>query len=187
MAAVCLELRLAGAARAYGRGAARGRLTHQVRPHAREAGEKVLVLRQLDLQLALARARPLGEDVEYEPAAVEHAHAQLLREDAHLARRELVVEDREVAAGVRDELLELGDLAAADKAPGVGRGALLQYGAHDLAAGRLDQRGELVHALVGRALALVHAPGREPAERGALFLLGGVVQFNPSRKILKRF
>ena len=87
------RLRLAGAARADGGGAAAGRLAHQVRPHAGEAGQQVFVLRQLDLQLALARACALGEDVQDKPAAVQHAHAQLLAEDARLAGRELVVED----------------------------------------------------------------------------------------------
>ncbi len=84
MAAVGLKLRLAGAARAYGRAAAGGCLTYQVRPHAGQAGKKVLVLRQLDLELALACARPLGEYVEYQSAAVEHTHAQLLAEHTRL-------------------------------------------------------------------------------------------------------
>ena len=153
MAAVGLKLGLAGAARTYGGAAAGGRLTHQVRPHAGQAGQEVLVLRKLNLELAFACARPLGEDVEDEAAAVQHTHAQLFAQHTHLAGRELVVEYGQVALRVGYQLLELGDLSAADKAARVGRGALLEQGADNFAARRLDQGGELLHALFGGALA----------------------------------
>ena len=78
-AAVCLELRLAGAARAD---AAAEPL--EVRPLAAQARQDVLVLRQLDLQPALPRPRVLREDVEDQRGAVEHLHVQRLLEVALL-------------------------------------------------------------------------------------------------------
>ena len=89
-----------GAARTYGRGPARGGLAHEVAPHTGQPRQQVLVLRELDLELALARARPLGEDVEDEAGAVEDLDAQLLREHPQLRGRELVIEYGEVAGGV---------------------------------------------------------------------------------------
>ena len=100
VAAVGFELGLAGAARTYGGGSSRGGLAHEVAPHTGQPRQQVLVLRELDLELALARARPLGEDVEDEAGAVEDLDAQLLREHPQLRGRELVIEYGEVAGGV---------------------------------------------------------------------------------------
>ena len=181
---VGLQLGLAGASGADGRGAAGGRLAHQVRPHARQVRQQIFVLRELHLQLALARARALGEDVKYQPAAVEHAHAQLLAEDAHLAGRELVVKNGELAVRVGDELLQLGHLALADEGARVGRGALLQHGAHALAAGGLHQRGQLLHGYLARALGRGHARRREAGQDGAFFFLRGIVDsFHPAKSM----
>ena len=67
VALVGLELRLA---RASGADAA-AEAAHLLIPDG-EPGQVILILRQLDLELALARLGPLGEDVEDERAAVEH-------------------------------------------------------------------------------------------------------------------
>ena len=67
VALVGLELRLA---RASGADAA-AETAHLLVPDG-EPGQVILILRQLDLELALARLGPLGEDVEDERAAVEH-------------------------------------------------------------------------------------------------------------------
>ena len=167
---VALELGLAGAARADRARAARCGLPHEVRPHAGQARQQVFILRQLDLQLALARAGALGEDVEDQPRAVEHLDAELLGEHAHLRGAQFVVEDREVAVVALDDLPELAHLAVADEAARIGRGPLLDQHGRGLASGGLHERGELLHRDLARALGELHARGGEPGEDGAFFL-----------------
>src|SRR5207247_217406 len=78
-AAVDLELRLTGPPRAHAAAQAR-----EVGPLACQPRQEVLELRQLDLHLALERARPLREDVEDEGAAVDHLALAALLEVALL-------------------------------------------------------------------------------------------------------
>src|SRR6185369_14353860 len=65
-AAVDLELRLTGTARADAAAEAR-----EVGPLSGEAGREILELGELDLQLALEAPRPLREDVEDERAPID--------------------------------------------------------------------------------------------------------------------
>ena len=181
VAAVGLELRLAGAARADRRRAARGRLAHEVRPHTGQARQQVLVLRQLHLQLPLARPGALGKDVKDQARAVEHAHAEFLLQHAHLRRGELVVKHCEVAVVGEDQLPQLRHLALAEEGARVGRGLALQQRCHRLAAGRLYERGELGQRDLRRALALLHARRGETGQRGAFdFLFGRLHRGHPS-------
>ena len=60
-------------------------------PQPAHAGQVVLELGQLDLELALGRVGVVGEDVEDHRGAVDHRHAERRLEVALLARRELVV------------------------------------------------------------------------------------------------
>ena len=64
-------------------------------PHPREV---VLELRQLDLQLALGRDGVLGEDVEDQLGAVDHAGRERVLERSLLRRRELVVDEEHLGA-----------------------------------------------------------------------------------------
>ena len=80
-AAVGLELRLARSPRAD---AAAQPL--EVGPLPDQPRQQVRELRQLDLQLALRRARALGEDVEDERGAIDHLDAERLGEVALLDR-----------------------------------------------------------------------------------------------------
>ena len=70
-----------------------------MRPQPAHAGEVVLELRELDLELALGRVGVDGEDVEDHRGAVDHRHAELLLEVALLARGQLVVAGDEVRVG----------------------------------------------------------------------------------------
>ena len=140
-----------------------------MRPHARQPRQQILILRQLDLELALARAGALGKDVEDQSRAVEHLDAELLAQNAHLRGAQLVVEHREIAVVCLDQLFHFAHLAVADKAAGVGRGALLDQHGGRLAPRRFNESGKLVHRHVGGALARVHAGGREPGQDRAFF------------------
>src|SRR5213078_2028411 len=101
-AAIELDLRLADAARADAAG-----LPLQVRPGARQARQRVLELRELDLRARLAAARAAREDVEDQAAAVDDLRADDLLQIARLSRREVVVEDDERGAGRMNQSLEL--------------------------------------------------------------------------------
>ena len=180
VAAVGFELGFAGAACADRRRAAGGRLAYKVRPHTGQARQQVLILRQFHLQLALARLGALGKDVEDQARAVEHAHAELLLQHAHLRRGELVVKHREVAVVGENELFELRHLALAEEGARVGCGLVLQQRHDGLAAGRLHERGKLGKGNVRRALAFLHTRRGETGQRGAFdFLFGRLHRGHP--------
>ena len=118
----------------------------EVRPQPAHAREVVLELRQLDLELALGRVRVVGEDVEDDRRAVDHRHVERLLEVALLARLELVVDGDQVGVGLLDRLLELGELALAEIAVGVGLGPALGQLAgdgHPGGAQELPQLGQV--------------------------------------------
>ena len=74
--------------------------------------QQVLQLRQLDLQLAFARARAPREDVEDELRAIDDLAADRLFDVPQLRRRQLVVEDDDVDVGLGARGGERLDLAA---------------------------------------------------------------------------
>src|SRR5207302_3846427 len=99
-ASIGLDLRLA---RPPGADAAAEAL--EVAPQAAHAGEVVLKLGQLHLELALCRPRVRREDVEDHGRAIHDREAELLLEVALLARGQLVVAGDEVrVAGLRGGL-----------------------------------------------------------------------------------
>ena len=118
-AAVGLDLGLARAPGADAAGRARAEPL-EVGPQPAHAREVVLELRQLDLELALGRVRVVGEDVEDDRRAVDHRHAERLLEVALLARQQLVVAGDEVRVRLLHRPLQLGELALAEVAVGVG-------------------------------------------------------------------
>ena len=104
-AAVDFELLLAGAAAADAALEAR-----QARiAAAHQAREQVLELRQLDLDLALVRARAAREDVEDELRPVDDLDRGRLRDRARLRGREVLVDDDVIGLKARradDQILE---------------------------------------------------------------------------------
>ena len=88
----------------------------EVLPHATHAGEVVLELRELDLELPLGAARVLREDVEDQLRAVDHACSQRILERALLGRAELVVGQQHLRRLVGVGLLQLRELPLPDEA-----------------------------------------------------------------------
>ena len=129
--AVGLELALTGAARAETAAQAL-----EVLPEPAHAREVVLELRQLDLELALGADGVLGEDVEDQLRAVDHARLQSVLELALLGRRELVVHDQRLGARLRERLLQLRQLPFADVGAGIRPPPLLNELGHGLDPGR---------------------------------------------------
>ena len=120
----------------------------------------MLQLGQLHLQLAFEAARALGEDVQDQPGAVEHAALEELLQVAFLARAQRMVDQDQVGAGGIGRGLDLVQLAAAD----LGRrtGLVHARGDHrgDGRAGGTGQVGEfLLRAVIGRTPAGTGAHG----------------------------
>src|SRR5439155_22629270 len=111
---VGLELRLTGSPRADP-----ARLPFEMLPHAGEPRQRILELRELDLEPRLARARAPREDVEDELGAVHDLDAERLLEIADLRGRQVVVEDRHVRVELVHALAHLLELALADEGRGM--------------------------------------------------------------------
>ncbi len=141
--AIGLDLGLARSSRADAAVHAAGAEPLEVGPQASHAGEVVLELGQLDLELAGGAVGVVGEDVEDDRGPVDDRHAEGALEVALLPRGELVVAGDEVRAGALDLRLQLLELAAAEVAIGVGLGPLLDHPAGRGNAGRPQQLPEL--------------------------------------------
>ena len=96
-------------------------------------------MRELDLETAFPRARPLGEDVEDERRAVDDSGAGRLLDVAKLGRRKLAIKDEEVADIRVHHLFEFFDLPGAEVQGGIRRRARLQDRPDDVRAGSLRQ------------------------------------------------
>ena len=107
------------------------------------SGIPVLHVRLREVQPPLVRARVLGEDVEDQPGAVEHLHAQRVLERLLLLGAELVVGDEHGESGLALGRLQLLCLALAEVPVGVDVAALLPLGAHHLGAGCVSEVGQL--------------------------------------------
>ena len=131
-------------------------------PHAAHPREVVFELRQLDLELPLGADGVLREDVEDQLRAVDDARLELVLEQPLLGRRELVVDDEHLGAGVAVRLLQLVELPLADVAARVGRRPMLDETGDRLDACRARELVEL-RELVVRVDALREHGKDEPA------------------------
>src|SRR5688572_30438763 len=174
-ATVGLEERLAGTA-----GADAAAEPREALPEALQAREHVLHLRELHLHATLFGARVLGEDVDDHARAVDHAHLRELLEVLLLPRRELLVADQQVDLGPPDLLGYLFHLALSHPEVRVGRAARLRRAADDVAAGRGDERRELVERVVHVEARARHV---QTDEVGALGRGGGLDHAATSRRM----
>ena len=86
-------------------------------PHPAHPRQVVLELRQLDLELPLRAHGVLGEDVEDQLRAVDHARLERVLEVALLGRVELVVDEEALGARLGEEPLQLLELPLPDVRP----------------------------------------------------------------------
>ena len=114
-AAVALELRLAGAARADAAAEAL-----EVLPHPAHARQVVLELGELDLELSLGGDGVLGEDVEDQLRPIDDTGGERVLERPLLHRIELVVDEQHLGIVVAVGRLQLLELALADVPARVG-------------------------------------------------------------------
>ncbi len=163
---VGLELALARSARADPAAGAR-----QVGPQLGQPRQLVFELGELDLEAAFVRLGVQREDVEDQPAAVDHLDLEQLLERALLGRRQLVVGDEDVEAGLALGRGELLGLALADVPVRVDVAAVLPLGADHLGTRGRGEVRELGEGVLGGPA--VVAAGVDGDEEG---LLGDVLE-----------
>ena len=134
---VGFKLRFAGTARADA--AAELRHLHAAPGQPRQ---HVLQLRQLDLQLAFARARVPRKNVEDQLRAVDHPPLHNLFDIALLRSAEIVIEKKQVGIHRRGRARNFLELARADQSCGIGPVAPLQNFADNLRARAPRQRAQ---------------------------------------------
>ena len=115
-----------------------------MRPQSAHAGEVVLELGELDLELSGRAVGVVGEDVEDDRRPVDDRHAEGALEVALLPRCQLVVAGDEVGTDPLDLGLQLVELATPEVAIRVGLGPLLDHPAFGCDAGGAEQFAELV-------------------------------------------
>ena len=196
-AAVALDLRLARAADK----AEAAALAFEVGPGPHQPRALVGQRGQFHLQHALARLRPVGEDLEDQTGAVQQLHAPFAFEVALLRRRHRPVDKHEPDAERPDPLLQLGHLARPEQKPRLRTGNAHHLGACDRQARqRRGQRHRLGQTVFGQASGARRAqvgvqhiadrrarrgvvPGRHAAERrvfAVLDVVGADDQSSPS-------
>lgn len=117
---------------------------------AGQAGQQVLELRQFDLQRALARARVLGEDVEDDGSAVEHADIERRLQMALLRGGQFVVGDDGVGVEGGNLIAYLYQLAFAKVGCRHGFTQPLVEAADDISAGGGGELSEFVQRVLYR-------------------------------------
>jgi hypothetical protein len=120
-----------------------------MRPLPRESRGQVTELRDLDLQLALQRARALRENIEDQLTPIDDAKVEFLLEVAGLRGAQRVIEDRELRSGALRNFLNLGGLALPDKGARVGGLQFLGNRIGDLGPGSLGEGLELGERVLG--------------------------------------
>ena len=110
-----------------------------MRPHAGQARQKILILRQLDLQLALARLGAVGKDIQNERAAVDDTAVQLFFQRACLRRPQLIVKNDQLYFVVFNELTNLPAFSLPDEGMRIRAFAVLYGGQHRFAPRRLQK------------------------------------------------
>ena len=161
-AAVGFELGFAGAPRADAAAEPRQRGAGADQPR-----QQVLQLRELDLQLAFARARAPREDVEDELRAIDDLAADRLFDVPQLRRRQLVVEDDDVDVGFGARRARASAILPAPRnvdGSGFGRSCSTRSTTSAPAASR--QAGELVERSLG--IEPPRAAGDQADQRRAL-------------------
>lgn len=123
-------------------------------PFPGQTREKVLELSVLDLQLAFARACPLGEDIEDELGSIDNAGIELGFDVTELRGAELIVENDKIRLAGFDSSGEFFEFAFADEMGSVGHVANLCVDIDDLRPGAGGERAKLFERFFWREVLL---------------------------------
>ncbi len=120
----------------------------EVRPAADQTRRQMLVLSELDLELAFEGGRTLGKDVEDQPVPIQDARVQGLLEVAFLAWTERLIDEDQLGTRGSYFCRDLIDLAAADEELRIRAVAPRIHFDHDGGAGRFGQRAKFLDLIV---------------------------------------
>ena len=84
MPTVGFKLRFTRPTRPDGRTAARRGLTDQMGPHTGQAGEKILILSQLNLKFSFTRSGTLRKDIQDEAGTIQNFDPEIFGQNPHL-------------------------------------------------------------------------------------------------------
>ena len=115
----------------------------------------MLQLRQLHLQTAFVGTRPLGENIQNQTGAVEHAAFHRALQVAFLAGAQAVVEQHHVGLVLTHQVRQLLGLAGTDEQRRVGAVALAQQLHHRLHPGGGHQMMKFVQVLAAQGVGQV--------------------------------
>ncbi len=132
----------------------------------RQAGQLVLELGQFDLQAALVGTRVLSKDVEDQPGAIEHLHAEQAFQATLLVGADLIIRHEHGEAGLGLGLDELLGLAFADVPVRIDVAAVLPLRADHFRAGGDGQVAQLGQRLFSTPTGVL--PGVDGDEEGTL-------------------
>ena len=121
-----------------------------------QPGQQVPLLGQFHLELALAGAGPLGEDVQDQHGAVQHRGITGVLDVAQLGRGQLVVKDHHVRLGVLAEEGQFRQPPGADAGGDIHVGALLHHPSDDLGSGGGRQLLQLIQGDIDVVFPSVH-------------------------------
>ncbi len=141
-------------------------LAVEVRPHPREARQRVLHAGELDLEASLLGLGAQGEDIEDDFLAVDDGEVSIFFPSALLGGAELVVENDDVALEVFRHVDEFGALAGTHEVARRLLGDAHEFGGGGLDAQRADEFLQFLQQagrLIGIAAVEVH-----PDEEGTL-------------------
>ncbi|MDA0313318.1 MAG: hypothetical protein O2992_14555 [Gemmatimonadetes bacterium] len=88
-------------------------------PHAPQAGQQVLELRELDLHACFSGTSTRGKDVQNQFGPIHDTHAEELLEVLALSRAQFFVEDHEITLVLFHQFLQLLRLSLTDVEPRV--------------------------------------------------------------------
>ena len=165
-AAVGLDLGFAGAAHADS-----ALLALEVSPHARQAGQQVLVLGEFDLGAGVRGLGPCGKDVEDEVGAVHHLALKQSLDVFELRRTQFVVKNDEVNLFGVEVGLDFVHFSGTEKQFRIRLIKFLRENGDGFGSGGLSQKAELVEVFVGLGFVLEASYG--PHKHAALRALAG--------------
>ena len=143
-AAVGFELGLAGASGADASAEAR-----HGRAVAGQTRQKIIQLRQFDLQFSFAGAGAAGKNIQDQLRAVQDLYVQLFFQIALLGGRKLAIEDHRGRVVQADLGFQILHFAGAYEGSGIGARTGLDLGFDNFSARRFGQRGELLERVFG--------------------------------------